>query len=508
MSFDEHEGKSELEQRVMEEVESLLAYTGDEEHVEPLDDLAERRWIDTMLDEVETAPFEDERDAGSGSRFRRFAIAAGGLAAAAAVAIGLYFALSSPEVAPIGERPTDPALLGTGTILLSSGELTTPEARSAVGRELEPGSTVDASGGRMVIALPTGITLMLERGGQLAIERLDDRAAEVRLDRGELLASVSPGRRGPEFAVTTGRGRIVVTGTVFSVSSNAEWVAVEVIRGAVQLEEARDGRRTIEASRRALLGEAGDTAIDAADHRAAKDKARLLDMLSADDGATIEIRSVPSGAEVALDGTILGKTPLGAAVRPGHRDLDLALADHGAVRERLDLSPGAAVDRVFEMRPLEDLAVRDSEPLTAAPAKAKSASAVPSHLSSKELLRLAQSLRAAKDWRGAAQTYQALAKRYPGTAEARTALVSLGGIQLDHLGRPARALSNFEAYLRGGGGALTPEALYGKARSLRRLGREAAETAALRELLVRYPGAIQAPQARKRLEKLSADETP
>ena len=190
MSFDNHDNDSELDRRVMDEVESLLAYTGDEEHVEPLDDLAERRWIDTMLDEVETAPFDDEAETGQRRGVGRLLIAAAGLAAAAALAFGLYFALSSPEPPSPGEITAEPVQLGPGAILLSSGELTSPSARSAVGRELEPGSVVDAENGRMVIALPTGITLMLEPGARLEVARLDDRALEVRFDRGELLASV------------------------------------------------------------------------------------------------------------------------------------------------------------------------------------------------------------------------------------------------------------------------------------------------------------------------------
>jgi len=511
MSFDRHDSESELDRRVAREVESLLAYGGGEEHVEPLDDLARRRWIDTMLDEVETSPFADEVSTAPNRRnrgSRRLMLAIGGLAAAAALAIGLYVALRAPEPGERLEAAAQPEQLPPAKVMLSAGEPISPPDHSAVGRELAPGSEVSTGGGSLVIALPTGITLMLEPGTRLEIGRLDEEAVEVLLNRGELLASVSPGRKSPGFVVSTSRGRIVVTGTVFTVRSTDEETAVEVFRGAVQIEESGRSGRTVEASRYARLGIDGDLALEPEEIQSAKDKARLLDLL-AGGGAQIEIRSVPSGAVVVLDGVVLGQTPLGAAVRPGHRDLDLSLEGHGAVRERLDLSRETTVDRVFELRPLEELAVLSTaevDPASTATGQSRARAAIPGGLSPRELLRLAQSLRASKDWSGAAQAYQALIRRHPGTAEARTALVSLASIQLDHLGRASGALANYDAYLSAGGGALAPEALFGKARALRRLGRTPAEAATLRELLAHYPGAIQAPQAKHRLDEISAAE--
>jgi len=76
-------------------------------------------------------------------------------------------------------------------------------------------------------------------------------------------------------------------------------------------------------------------------------------------------------------------------------------------------------------------------------------------------------------------------------------------LRLDHLGDPAGALRNFDAYLRATRrGVLAQEAAYGRIRALRRLGRRTAELRELRGFLKRYPGALQAPLVRRRLKAL------
>jgi hypothetical protein len=69
------------------------------------------------------------------------------------------------------------------------------------------------------------------------------------------------------------------------------------------------------------------------------------------------------------------------------------------------------------------------------------------------------------------------------------------------LGSPKRALTAFEAYLAAGG-PLEPEALHGKVRALRALGRKGDERATIRNYLERYPEGFQAPALKKRLADL------
>lgn len=98
----------------------------------------------------------------------------------------------------------------------------------------------------------------------------------------------------------------------------------------------------------------------------------------------------------------------------------------------------------------------------------------------------------------AVAAYKELLSRFPGSPEARAALVSLGRLSLG--GSPAEALGYFDQYLSGGGGPLSVEARYGRIQALRRLGRAADERAAITEFLARHGDSVYAPRLRERLE--------
>jgi TolA-binding protein len=93
--------------------------------------------------------------------------------------------------------------------------------------------------------------------------------------------------------------------------------------------------------------------------------------------------------------------------------------------------------------------------------------------------------------------YTELATRYPGSAEANLAELSLAKLFLAS-GDSERALAYFR---RAGatGGALGSEALWGEAEALRALGRTGEERSTLERLLKRYPSGAYAKAARKRL---------
>jgi TolA-binding protein len=105
--------------------------------------------------------------------------------------------------------------------------------------------------------------------------------------------------------------------------------------------------------------------------------------------------------------------------------------------------------------------------------------------------------RLAGDRAGAVELYTELATRYPGSAEASLAELSLAKLFLA-AGDSERALGYFR---RAGatGGALGSEALWGEAEALRALGHTSEEHATLERLLKRYPNGIYAKTARKRL---------
>ncbi len=120
-----------------------------------------------------------------------------------------------------------------------------------------------------------------------------------------------------------------------------------------------------------------------------------------------------------------------------------------------------------------------------------------------ELFAAANAARRARDLRGAIDRYLALERRFPDSEEALVSLVSAGDL-LARVGEPEGALRAFDRYLaRRPDGPLASEALFGRARLLRQLGRRADEIDAWRRLLRAFPGSIYEAAGRQRLDELS-----
>lgn len=121
--------------------------------------------------------------------------------------------------------------------------------------------------------------------------------------------------------------------------------------------------------------------------------------------------------------------------------------------------------------------------------------------SAEELLARANEARRRGELRGAARLYRVLQRTYPSSREAAVSRVTLGRLLLDGLGEASAALPEFDRYLAAHpGGVLAEEARVGRALALGRLGREAEERAAWRDLLAHHPDSLHADRARSRLE--------
>jgi TolA-binding protein len=120
-----------------------------------------------------------------------------------------------------------------------------------------------------------------------------------------------------------------------------------------------------------------------------------------------------------------------------------------------------------------------------------------------DLFRDASTARRAGDVASATALYTELQSRFPGTSEARVSQVSLGKL-LFGAGRAREAEAAFTAYLRGGIGDLTEEALVGRASALGALGRVADERRAWADLVKRYGASVYRARAEARIEELDA----
>jgi len=509
MSKDEDASRRFAEQ-TLEEAERLLRFDEGDPPVEPVDELSRRRDINAALDLAQAAgePLVGNRAPASTRR-----LTALGAVAAAAVAAGVVLGLAiglddGPDsVAPgTGAVPSwEPAALPI-RVLLASGDRGGLAEALLDGEAIRAGRRLETAGGPAVLGVSSRAKIRVAASTRLVLERADSEECRLRLESGEVLASVTPGSRDPRVVVATADGVVSVTGTVFAVRADADGSTVEVFRGNVLVEGSGRKAAAVRAGHRARLAAPGTESIEQ-DHEAEMlAVARALDLLDASEMALIEVHSSPAGASVSLDGKVLGETPIVLATRAGYRELELAHEGYAPIREQLVAGRDGVVSRHFDLvrdpdQEPQEQSDRQSRP---DPTLAHRGPDEPADaLSAVDLLAHAQTFRKSRNWAAAAQAYGELLSSFPGSPEARNARVSLGMIQLKHLGRPAEALVNFDAYLgQWSSGVLAQEALIGRARALRALGRTGQEADALREFVERFPGALQVDEARQRLAEI------
>ncbi|MCP4604661.1 MAG: PEGA domain-containing protein [Proteobacteria bacterium] len=497
----------------MAEIEMLLRKVDDDPHVESVDDLTRRRAVDAVLDKVDEPVNTEsdllwniERENRFWSKYRRLAGVSAITAAAAMVVIGLasvfVLAPNGPELETESTSP-NPAK-SSARVLLASSNCGTPTDRLITGREVEEKESISVEDGQVVLGLAARAKIKLESDTRVRFDKLRSSKFDIFLEKGELFASVEPGDGQPDFIVSTPYGRAVMTGTIFSVRVSNEQVDVMVYRGSVRVEDSGVPSYSVRASQTARMGNTETIPLTQANENAALDTTRTLDLLSNSASTVLEVRSTPPGASVLIDGEVLGQTPVVAAARSGYRELELTLPGYASVREKLELSRGDTITRVFELTSDSVDIPNEDVPKTQEKQKRSKARAAPGPNAS-EMLVQAQSLRGGRDWSGAAKAYKQIIRTFQASPEARTARVPLGVIQLNHLNQPARALKNFNAYLStSANGALAPEAAYGRAAALRALGRTTQETHALENFINNYPSSLRVTEAKRRLSDLES----
>jgi len=497
----------------------MIRFDGSAGPASDLDDITQRRRIDSILADADShAQKRAARSSGSGNPFRKriYTGMAAAMAAAAALLIAFaWISTDSPEqntAAIKAHRQPDFSLPAGRTVLLSgpvriSGSMT--EAENAI----TGGTNIATGSGQTVIDLGTGITLLVTKQSRMSISRMDSRAIDVRLFQGRIFGQVDPARRGPEFSVSTSRGKVRVVGTVFSVFDDGHDVRVSVFRGKVSIDSVSGRPEKVGIGQSALIGRRERAVLSEKEKSHASTVLETLEILSASNSSVLTIESMPSGADVKLDGALIGSTPLMASVRPGHRMLELYRDDVRSVREYLELAPESTLSRTFDMgRKIksESTASAQQGTVTAQTASRKEPSpslkgtaAHNEHITPVDLLAKAQTMRATRKWAEAVEAYHELIWRFPGSAEARSSLVSLGTIQLEQMKAPSRALGYFDEYLsEAGSGSLAQEAAFGRIMALKKLGKTRRERESIHNFIRNFPSAIQIPRLKERLKEI------
>jgi hypothetical protein len=204
---------------------------------------------------------------------------------------------------------------------------------------------------------------------------------------------------------------------------------------------------------------------------------------------------------VRLDGEDLGPAPVRAYLPIGVHRLHVESAGYAdfdgefkvvAGREYAALaSMRSAVDRLDPEWPEDESGAVEAS-------KGQAASSSVPAASSEELLAQARRAMKEKRWADAARVYRRLRRVDPKGDLAHAALVSLGNLELEHLGSPTRARRAYEAYLRRPG-ALAQEARWGLVRASKG---SRGERVVIEDYMRRYANSLEAGYLESRLQAL------
>ncbi len=407
----------------------------------------------------------------------RLLSAALGLAAAAVLAfIGVRASnLETEAPAPAEAKEHAAKAKSFAQLLLVSGDVKMDGTAPSAGATLDEADTIETGLGRACLTHGPLTKTCLESGSRGRILEARGAAQRIELFEGKLFCGQSKAAPAAEFEVKTKWGTVVGLGARFVTAFTNDGLLVEVEEGSVRVvpdigeELAIFGKGSALLSRRGV-GKAG-TALVAADAA----PFRTMDLWDEASLTPVLLNSKPAGAEVLIDGTLRGATPLSMMITRGPHLLNI---------EKEGFVPA---ERNIEVRGAERL----QEVVELSPVIKKNEGAAPRAASASELVAKAQGERKAGRYADAARTYRSILVRYPSSGEAASTRLSLAELQLSQLGAPAEALEAFRQYLRAGG-PLRQEASYGEIRALRALGRTAEARDLSRKFVTTYPDSVQA----------------
>jgi TolA-binding protein len=231
------------------------------------------------------------------------------------------------------------------------------------------------------------------------------------------------------------------------------------------------------------------------------------------DSSVLDLSRAPEGAEVVLNGQLIGQAPLSSLIPAGSHRLELRLNGARLLERSLFAEAGKAALQGVEIDalapPPEQPAPVAPEPEVAASPEGRERDGVEAEgPTAAQLIGVARRLMQQGRWTEAAFAYRELRQAYPESVEARTVLVPLGQLELDHLSHATAARELFEQYLSGGDGPLAQEARYALIRALRELGERRQEREAVATFLERFPESLEAGALRRRLQELEGGVGP
>lgn len=441
---------------------------------------------------------------GARSGATRWRVLGGAVAIAAAALVAIALRGREGKPAPVAPRVE---------LVYLSGEVTIGGAPAAGSSSLlREGDVLAVKSGGACIAMDPEIDVCADTGTRLRLTGTTTPLRRLDLLEGKVAIQLAAQPEGSRLSIVSDGVWSTAVGTAFTVERDAQrGVRTTVLHGKVRVGEHEAKSKLVSAHQRAVTrsgGDARETEIVAISRSDESPEWALLaptKLWNAAVAATLEISGAPAGAQVTLDGQAIGVAPLSTLVPAGTRLIDVRVNGGVLWSRQVVLTAGAR-----ETISLAGVELKAAPPAPA-PAEPALAPAAPARATTgkaraasdgAELLREARKLLRDGAFAAAAAKYQELVRAHPGSAEARSSLLSLAELQLERLGDAGLALSYADRYLATGGGSLAPEARETRIRALRSLGRRAEERSAIEEYLRAHPDSLRAAALAERLSEL------
>lgn len=441
----------------------------------------------------------------------RWLAVAGSLAVAAAA---LFFVLRGQGTKHAGEVDTRIELVYLAGQVSVGGKPVTASSRL-----LREGDVLSVDKGGACIAMDPEIDVCATAGTRLQLSSTRTAARRLDLLQGKVAVQLAPQPEGHKLSIVSEGVWSTAIGTAFTVQRGEDHgVQTTVLHGKVRVGENDAQSELVTAHQRAHVarkngGAARPPQVIAISRSEESPEWAMLGpakLWNATVAATLEVADAPGGAYVVFDGQTIGVAPLSTLVPVGMHRVDVRIGSESVWSHQLSLIAGAreriSLEGVELSKPSVPTTVEapDAIPVLAPRAKPHAAAKAAVKESSADLLREARGLLRDGERGAAAAKYGELVREYPASAEARSSLLSLAELQLEHLGDAGAALDLADRYLSTGGGALAPEARETRVRALRSLGRRAEERAAIQDYLKAYPESLRAPSLQQRLRELGS----
>ncbi len=389
-------------------------------------------------------------------------------------------------------------------LVFLGGALSANQAQRVGGGPLAEGSVVETGAGQACLTIDPGIDVCLAPHSRAKLATLHGDHWTVNVEAGLCLATLTQRAAGATFSLATDTLRAEAKGTTFGVDLRAGAANVLVLDGSVQV-TAGSRANLITAHSRWTVLPSPSTALAAIGRAEEAQLRELLAPLALGRTGDVGILTL-LGSQVGLRATLDdGKSfalPFQTFTATGKHRLTVKNVQGSETQYTAEVRAGEHTELrvdVDEPAPTNDVAPPD--PSRSAPLPAGSPERAES--SPKLLLEQARAQLKAGNTAAALARYRELTREFPSSSGARSVLPLMGTLELEQRKNPSQALAYFDAYLSAPG-ALAQEALSGKIRALRALGRSSEERRAIEQYRARYPTSLEARTLTERLQVLDA----